>query len=79
MVLITMTLYKAANGSLFFSPCLQEVGGEPPAFVKPARKYEYTPKEKEPIVRNCSLSPLRRSKSANGRIDGGSPERTGRR
>lgn len=80
MVLITMTLYKAGTGSLFFSPCLQEVGGEPPAYVKSARKYEYSPKD-ETTSRSFSLSPLRRAKSPNERTDRGSAsvERTGRR
>lgn len=72
MVLITITSYKAINGSLFFSPCLEEVGGEPPAYIPPARKYEFKPREKRELAfmmpaglgfdnfsRSFSMSPFR--------------------
>jgi len=40
------TTIGALSGKLFFSPCLAEQGGEPPQFVKPARKYAYNARQK---------------------------------
>lgn len=45
----SMTLVQALKGKIFFSPCLAEVGGEPPEMVPDSRKYEYKPRAEKPF------------------------------
>lgn len=40
-----MTLIRAIEGNIFFSPCLAEQGGEPPKMLSPSRKYTYEPRK----------------------------------
>lgn len=44
LCLFLVTAYRAITGTMFFSPCLAEAGGEPPKYVSPARKYSYLPR-----------------------------------
>lgn len=41
----SMTLKQVVKGEIFFSPCLAEVGGQPPEKVPEKRQYEYKPRE----------------------------------
>lgn len=42
-----LTLKQALKGEIFFSPCLAEVGGQPPETVPEVRKYDYKPREEK--------------------------------
>lgn len=45
LLLTIVTAIKATTGELFFSPCLAEIGGEPPKQAPTAtRRYPYTPR-----------------------------------
>ncbi|CAO1619964.1 unnamed protein product [Sympodiomycopsis kandeliae] len=45
LVVGSLTIKQAIKGQIFFSPCLAEVGGQPPEKVPEKRKYQYEPRE----------------------------------
>ncbi|PWN46567.1 hypothetical protein IE53DRAFT_391258 [Violaceomyces palustris] len=50
LFLICVTGFRAITGEMFFSPCLAELGGEPPKYMAPARKYAYQPRANPPTL-----------------------------
>lgn len=51
-----MTLLRAIKGEIFFSPCLAEVGGEPPKVNPNSRQYKYNPRAEKLFSNSRSRS-----------------------